>query len=65
MSAGMIKIPCPHCGEPVELSVREFKTAASMRCPHCATVVDFATSARSVADLEREARPDGRTKGPR
>jgi sarcosine oxidase delta subunit len=69
MSTGLVKIPCPHCGEPVELSVREFQTAASMRCPHCASVVDFATSAkaqqdrdRSGADLESEAHPGGRTK---
>jgi endogenous inhibitor of DNA gyrase (YacG/DUF329 family) len=72
MSTGLIKIPCPHCGEPVELSVREFKTATSMRCPHCASVVDFATSARtrpagdrSGAGLEHETGSDGSTKRPR
>ena len=68
MNNSLVHIPCPHCGEPVALSVSEFKTAATMRCPHCSTSVDFATLAKPVSNSnrapsnqDRGAQPNGRT----
>jgi endogenous inhibitor of DNA gyrase (YacG/DUF329 family) len=72
MSNSLVHIPCPHCGEPVALSVHEFKTAATMRCPHCSTSVDFATHAQPAPSPDQApanqaggGRPAGRTKVPR
>ena len=69
MNNSLVHIPCPHCGEPVALSVSEFKTAATLRCPHCSASVDFATSAKPApvpdqapSNQDRGAQPSGRAK---